>query len=272
VWLYFINRKGGGEEAVIPQVTAPRLAESTAGAEPPSQPTTEAEAPQPSAEPESPQPTAEKELASAAPTKKEEEDEFASILGELGGTSEPSKAEKAEEASDAEMAKFKSEAAVTAAPEQTPAPPRELNKDLATLEEQTEKAEQAAKQLNQATEQLLEKEKETTALIPEAETATKETLGSLGTGAAAEKEGAENEKALVPMTPSAEKVPSKPEAEKAFPKTVVVQPGDSLSAIANRVYGDVNKWRLIYNANQDHLKNPNQLLVGMKLTIPAPKE
>jgi nucleoid-associated protein YgaU len=74
------------------------------------------------------------------------------------------------------------------------------------------------------------------------------------------------------MTPSAEKVPSKPEAEKAFPKTVVVQPGDSLSAIANRVYGDVNKWRLIYNANQDHLKNPNQLLVGMKLTIPAPKE
>jgi nucleoid-associated protein YgaU len=118
----------------------------------------------------------------------------------------------------------------------------------------------------------LKQEKETTALMSKAETETRENLSSLNKEAAAE--GGENENALAATPPSP---PPPPVAEKApvqaaFPKTVTVQPGDSLSTIAKRVYGDMNKWRLIYKANQDQLKDPNALLVGMKLTIPAPQE
>jgi LysM repeat protein len=266
VWLYFINRKVGGEEAVIAQkAAAPQSAESAAGAKSP-KPSTEnevASAAPTSTAPNSTAPT------STAPTK--EEDEFAAILRELGGTEEPSKAE-AERASN--TGKESEAAAVTTTPEQAPASSEELTKELAILEEQTRKAERTAEQLNKATGQLLEQEKETTTLMSKAETETREAIGSLNAGAAAE-EGAEQEaRAPVATTPPAEKAPvNKPEATtEAFPKTITVQSGDSLSAIAERVYGDMNKWRLIYKANQDQLKNPNELVAGMKLTIPALQE
>jgi LysM repeat protein len=283
VWLYFINRNVGGEEAVIAQETNAR----TAGAK-------------------SSQPNTENKVASAAPTNaaqtnaaqtnaapSNKEDEFASILKELAGTEESNKAGGGAPGAGKEQS---GAAVTTAAPaEQTQAAPveqaqvapppkaaKELTKELAILGEQTRRAEQAAKQLNKATGQLLEQEKETTALMSKAETATKENLNSLNAEAAAEGRG---ENALVatpppPPPPPAEKTPAnKPEAQEkpgayqeAFPKTVTVQSGDSLSAIAKRVYGDVNKWRLIYKANQDQLKDPNALLAGMKLTIPAPQE
>jgi nucleoid-associated protein YgaU len=57
--------------------------------------------------------------------------------------------------------------------------------------------------------------------------------------------------------------------EEELPQTVTVRPGDSLSRIAGRVYGDINKWRLIYEANQDRLEDPDKLLVGMELKVPA---
>lgn len=56
--------------------------------------------------------------------------------------------------------------------------------------------------------------------------------------------------------------------EGAILKTVTVQRGDSLSLIAKRVYGDPNKWPLIYRANQDKIQDPNQIWVGTQLTIP----
>ena len=46
----------------------------------------------------------------------------------------------------------------------------------------------------------------------------------------------------------------------------VVQPGDSLSIIAGKVYGDIFAWPRLLQAN--HLYNPNQIEVGMVLTIP----
>ncbi|ABA57013.1 Peptidoglycan-binding LysM [Nitrosococcus oceani ATCC 19707] len=61
------------------------------------------------------------------------------------------------------------------------------------------------------------------------------------------------------------------EGEGINSKLITVQQGDSLSTIAARVYDDANKWRLIYKANKDKIKNPNQLSVGTKLTIPASK-
>lgn len=56
------------------------------------------------------------------------------------------------------------------------------------------------------------------------------------------------------------------------PQTVTVKSGDTLTSIAEEVYGDANKWRLIYEANQDKIEDPRELLAGTKLTIPSPNE
>jgi nucleoid-associated protein YgaU len=52
-------------------------------------------------------------------------------------------------------------------------------------------------------------------------------------------------------------------------KTYEVQPGDSLSRIAKREYGNANEWRRIYDANKDILKDPDKIFPGQKLRIPA---
>lgn len=46
-----------------------------------------------------------------------------------------------------------------------------------------------------------------------------------------------------------------------------VQSGDTLSAIAKRVYGDANAYRMIANANG--ISNPNRISVGQTIRIPA---
>ncbi|ADE14824.1 copper-translocating P-type ATPase [Nitrosococcus halophilus Nc 4] len=71
-----------------------------------------------------------------------------------------------------------------------------------------------------------------------------------------------------PSTPAAKEKPEKVEVAPATPKTVTVQSGDTLSRIAERIYGDPMQWRLIYDANRDQLENPDQIRVGMKLTLP----
>ena len=45
--------------------------------------------------------------------------------------------------------------------------------------------------------------------------------------------------------------------------------GDSLSKIAKREYGDANKWKHIFEANRDLIKDPNKIFPGQKLKIPA---
>ncbi len=52
-------------------------------------------------------------------------------------------------------------------------------------------------------------------------------------------------------------------------KTYVVVTGDSLSRIAKREYGDSNKWRTIYEANKDLIKDPNLIYPGQELKIPG---
>jgi len=80
------------------------------------------------------------------------------------------------------------------------------------------------------------------------------------------------------MTPSGEKkpdfsdvqggssstAPRAPGAERTY--TVVA--GDSLSKIAKKLYGDANRWKTIFEANQDVLKNPDLIHPGQKLRIP----
>ena len=50
--------------------------------------------------------------------------------------------------------------------------------------------------------------------------------------------------------------------------TYTVQSGDSLSSIAERLYGNGAEWRRIYEANRDRLVTPEALQVGMILRVP----
>lgn len=51
-------------------------------------------------------------------------------------------------------------------------------------------------------------------------------------------------------------------------RTYVVKKGDTLSEIAQKFYGDPNKWKRIYDANKSRIKDPKKLQVGTKLVIP----
>ena len=52
-------------------------------------------------------------------------------------------------------------------------------------------------------------------------------------------------------------------------RSYTVVAGDSLSKIAKREYGDAQKWRQIYDANRDQIKDPDLIHPGQVLTIPA---
>jgi nucleoid-associated protein YgaU len=60
--------------------------------------------------------------------------------------------------------------------------------------------------------------------------------------------------------------PTKPTAPAR--RTYVVVKGDTLSKIAKREYGDGNKWKAIYEANRDLIKDPNLIYPGQELSIP----
>jgi nucleoid-associated protein YgaU len=57
-------------------------------------------------------------------------------------------------------------------------------------------------------------------------------------------------------------------SEKPEPRVYVVQPGDSLSKIAQEVYGQAGRWKEIFQANKDQIENPSLIRPGQKLRIP----
>ena len=59
-----------------------------------------------------------------------------------------------------------------------------------------------------------------------------------------------------------------PEPVAGSGKTYVVVNGDSLSKIAKREYGDASKWRRIYEANKDLIKDPDLIYPGQELKVP----
>ena len=61
---------------------------------------------------------------------------------------------------------------------------------------------------------------------------------------------------------------SRGEADVEVRRYTVVS-GYSLSKIAKREYGDAHKWRQIYEANRDQIKDPDLIHPGQVLTIPA---
>ena len=48
-----------------------------------------------------------------------------------------------------------------------------------------------------------------------------------------------------------------------------VQQYDTLQKIAQKLYGSINKWSRIYDANRDILKSPDSIYPGQTLKIPA---
>ncbi len=61
---------------------------------------------------------------------------------------------------------------------------------------------------------------------------------------------------------------AKPKTTASKTRSYTVQKGDTLSEIAQKYYGDANKWRTIYNANKSKISDPKKLKVGTKLVIP----
>jgi tetratricopeptide (TPR) repeat protein len=80
-------------------------------------------------------------------------------------------------------------------------------------------------------------------------------------------------KAKTSKSKSAEPEPAaksdlKPEPAKPAVQTYVVQNGDTLSRIAEKMYNDRNKWKAIYDANRGALASPESVKTGQTLIIP----
>ena len=52
------------------------------------------------------------------------------------------------------------------------------------------------------------------------------------------------------------------------PATYVVKAGDSLSKIAKKTLGSANKWKALWEANKDQIKDPDKIYPGQVLKLP----
>ncbi|MFC1631795.1 LysM peptidoglycan-binding domain-containing protein [Candidatus Omnitrophota bacterium] len=55
-------------------------------------------------------------------------------------------------------------------------------------------------------------------------------------------------------------------------QTYKVRKGDTLQKISQQLYGTTRKWPLLFQANQNALKDPNQIKPGQVLIVPEPGE
>jgi nucleoid-associated protein YgaU len=67
---------------------------------------------------------------------------------------------------------------------------------------------------------------------------------------------------------SSSTAPPPAQPAKPAPKTYTVVAGDSLSKIAKKQLGDANKWKQIFEANRDVIKNPDLIKPGQVLKLP----
>ncbi|HOK57236.1 MAG TPA: LysM peptidoglycan-binding domain-containing protein [bacterium] len=71
-------------------------------------------------------------------------------------------------------------------------------------------------------------------------------------------------RATIQMKPSEPIIEEEPKSGKYY----TIQKGDTLKKIAYKFYNDTSKWYLIYQANKDIIKNPDNLVPGRKIYIP----
>jgi nucleoid-associated protein YgaU len=65
--------------------------------------------------------------------------------------------------------------------------------------------------------------------------------------------------------------PAEQASGSAQEQTYTVQKDDTLQKISKKFFGTYSKWYKLYKANKDKIKNPNVLVPGTVLTIPALK-
>lgn len=70
-------------------------------------------------------------------------------------------------------------------------------------------------------------------------------------------------------TPTEPKTTPRPEPGATPATTYVVEQGDTLYGIAQKLLGNGLRWRELYEANKDKLERPEDLRVGMQLRVPA---
>lgn len=54
-------------------------------------------------------------------------------------------------------------------------------------------------------------------------------------------------------------------------KTYIVEEGDTLPSISEKIFGDRNRYMDIYNVNQNILSDPNKVGVGQEIVLPGRK-
>ena len=57
--------------------------------------------------------------------------------------------------------------------------------------------------------------------------------------------------------------------DEAVTRTYTVVAGDSLSKISKKIYGEAGRWKEIWEANKDQIKNPDLIHPGQVLKIPG---
>lgn len=174
----------------------------------------------------------------------DEEEEALDLIGRALRATDADKSKRAAAeaaAHRAEMKKRQEEAKKVA----DAAKKAELEKKLAEMEKKAKAAEAEAKRR----EELAKKQAEIRA-------ARAKRLAEARKKAAAAKAAVEQKKA--------EEVAAAAAAARKY----VVQPGDTLSAIALQFYGKANDWRKIHEANKDIIKNPGMIYPGQEFTIP----
>jgi len=88
-------------------------------------------------------------------------------------------------------------------------------------------------------------------------------------GLVVERSGAPVADAMPVAGPDSASVAKPESASNVTGKHYLVQRGDTLSAVAARVYHNPRKWKLIYDANRGILKESPQLKAGQVLVIPS---
>jgi LysM repeat protein len=141
---------------------------------------------------------------------------------------------------DKEVEKGETPEAPVAGTEETPEPPAATAPEVATEEPPVEPSEPPT--------------------APAAEEAPPESPDLAATTPKAPPSPAAEEPAPAVETPAATGAPG----------TYTIAPGDTLGEIASRLYGDATRWRVIARANPG--LNPNRLLVGQVIKLPAAKQ